>query len=304
MAQDDPNWFQEYLTPHLSQSISIDSKAFSGKTTFQQVDILDTPAFGRCLILDGKIQSAEFDEFIYHEALVQPALTTHPSPKSVFIAGGGEGATLREALSHSDVELAVIVDLDEEVVSLCKYYLPSYHSGAFDAHRTKLYHTDAGQYLQDTNESYDVIIIDLPDPQEGGPASLLYTQGFYQLLRQRLNPNGILTIQSEACAQGNTSIFTAINKTLSSVFPQVFPYKALIPSFATEWGFNMASLGPSPLELSVQQIDTRLTYRDCNDLRFYDGQTHKGLFTLPKNIRTALDQETRVITDYNPIVPT
>ena len=176
-SSNNTHWHHEHITPDTQLAVQVEQIIFDGDTPYQSVKIQDTTGFVRTLVLYNKTQSAEIDEFIYHEALVQPALTTHPSPKSVFIAGGGEGATLREALSHSDVELAVMVDLDEEVVSLCKYYLPSYHRGAFDDPRTKLYHTDAGQYLQNTNERYDVIIIDLPDPQEGGPASLLYTQG-------------------------------------------------------------------------------------------------------------------------------
>ena len=71
------------------------------------------PAAAQVLLLDGKSQSAEADEFVYHELLVHLALLLHPNPKRVFIAGGGEGATAREALKHRSVEEVVMVDIDK-----------------------------------------------------------------------------------------------------------------------------------------------------------------------------------------------
>jgi spermidine synthase len=266
------------------------------------VQVLDTFDFGRCLILDGKTQSSEADEFVYHEALVHPALVTHSNPVTVFIAGGGEGATLREALAHNTVKRAVMVDLDGEVVDICRRFLPNHHRGAFDDPRTELHFRDAKQYLETTGDTYDVIIIDLPDPQEEGPASFLYTQSFYSLLRRRLNPGGMVAVQSEPCMAGNLKAFTAISNTLESVFPRVFPYHAMVPSFSFDWGFNLASLGPNPRELTAQEVDRRLKERGCGSLRSYDGEAHGGLLMLPKHVREALAEETRVITEDDPLV--
>ena len=302
MDETNPNWFQEYLSPDLLQMVAVRETIYSGKTRFQQIQVLDTYTFGRCLILDGKTQSAEADEFIYHEALVHPALVAHSNPETVFIAGGGEGATLREVLAHNTVKRAVMVDLDSEVVEICRRFLPSHHRGAFDDPRTELHFEDARQYLETTPDTYDVIIIDLPDPQEGGPVPFLYTQSFYSVLRKRLNPEGIVAVQSEPCMEGNLEAFTAISNTLKSVFPRVFPYHAMVPSFAFDWGFNLASLGPNPTELTAQEVDRRLEERGCSTLRSYDGEAHRGLFMLPKNVRKALHHETRVITEDDPLV--
>ena len=296
------SWFQEYLTPNLAQYIAVRERVFSGKTRFQEVEVLDTIDFGRCLILDGKTQSSEADEFVYHEALVHPAMVAHPNPESVFIAGGGEGATLREVLAHNSVKSAVMVDLDGEVVEICRRFLPNHHRGAFDDPRVQLHIADARKYLEDTEDTYDVIIVDLPDPQEAGPASFLYTQSFYSLLRRRLNPEGVVAVQSEQCMTGNLKAFTAISHTLGSVFPRVFPYHAMIPSFSLDWGFNVASLGPSPTGLAAQEVDRRLEERGCDSLWSYDGEAHLGMFMLLKNVRAALAEETRVITEDAPLV--
>ncbi len=302
MDNSNTEWIQEYITSNLYQMMAIKGRVFSTKTAFQEVEIVDSLQHGRCLLLDGKTQSAEADEFIYHEGLVHPAMVTHPNPVSVFIAGGGEGATLREALAHNTVKRAVMVDLDSEVVEVCVRYLPNHHRGAFDDPRTELHHRDAREYLETTQDTYDVIIIDLPDPQEAGPASLLYTQNFYRLLSQRLNPQGVMAVQSEPCMVGNLEAFSAINNTLRSVFPHVYPYHIMVPSFASDWGFNLASLGPNPLALDVQEVDRRLADRGCALLRFYDGVTHNGLFALPKHVRTTLENEQRIITEDDPLV--
>ena len=302
MDNSNTEWIQEYITSNLYQMMAIKGRVFSTKTAFQEVEVVDSLQHGRCLLLDGKTQSAEADEFIYHEGLVHPAMVTHPNPVSVFIAGGGEGATLREALAHNTVKRAVMVDLDSEVVDVCVRYLPNHHRGAFDDPRTELHHRDAREYLETTQDTYDVIIIDLPDPQEAGPASLLYTQNFYRLLSQRLNPQGVMAVQSEPCMVGNLEAFSAINNTLRSVFPHVYPYHIMVPSFASDWGFNLASLGPNPLALNVQEVDRRLADRGCALLRFYDGVTHNGLFALPKHVRTTLENEQRIITEDDPLV--
>ena len=145
MEQSSRTWFQEYLTPNLVQYVGVRERLFAGRTRYQQVEVLDTLDFGRTLILDGKTQSSEADEFVYHEALVHPAMVTHPNPESVFIAGGGEGATLREALAHGSVKSAVMVDLDGEIVDICRRFLPNHHRGAFDDPRVELHFADARQ---------------------------------------------------------------------------------------------------------------------------------------------------------------
>ena len=91
-------WFTEDASPYDSRSVSVRSCLFTGRTAFQEVLILDTHDYGKMLIIDGQPQSAEEDEYIYHEALVHPAMLTHPAPRRVLIIGGGEGATLREVL--------------------------------------------------------------------------------------------------------------------------------------------------------------------------------------------------------------
>src|SRR5262245_25521387 len=114
------------------------------QTKFQNVEILETASYGKALVLDGRIQSSQADEFIYHEALVHPGLLAVPrAPVSALVIGGGEGATLREILKYPSIRRAVMVDIDAEVVERCRRHLPAMHQGAFEDPRTGLRHEDA-----------------------------------------------------------------------------------------------------------------------------------------------------------------
>ncbi|MFC2058285.1 polyamine aminopropyltransferase [Chloroflexota bacterium] len=295
------NWFMEFVTPDVIQQFSISNIIYTGKTQFQSVQIVESPAFGKCLILDGKIQSSELDEPVYHEALVHPAMITHPHPRTVFIGGGGEGSTLREVLRHNTVEKVVMVDLDKEVVDLCKEYLPSMHQGAFEDSRLELLHTDALKYLAETKEKFDVMILDFTEPLEEGPAYLLFTSEFYKDIRRNLTPDATISLQAGASSMMILSTFLAVNNTLKTAFPIVAPYLTEIPSFCGTWGFAVASQKHDPRDLPPAEIDSRLSSRVSGDLRLYDGLSHQGMLSVPRYLREQLDSETRVITRDRPL---
>ena len=301
MDIDPDRWLHDSISGNFIQLHRIEEILYTGQTRYQSVKILRTGSFGKCLVLDDKIQSSEADEFIYHEALVQPAMITHPCPETVFIAGGGEGATLREVLSHKTVKRAVMIDIDEEVIALCKEYLPDHSQGAFEDSRTELHHVDARDYLAKSGDKFDIIIIDLPDPIEEGPAYLLYTREFYEIVRDRLTDNGIISVQAGSASLTELLNLTAVNNTLKSVFPIVCAYKADIPCFGGVWGFCLASPNLDPALLSPDEIDDRISARALTGLKFYDGMTHQGMFSLPKYLRDALARQKRLIADGEPL---
>ena len=295
-------WLLETIYPDLMVMLKVREVFYSGKTQFQQVEVLGSDVYGRSLVLDGKTQSTERDEHIYHESLVHPGMLMHPEPKRVFIAGGGEGGTLREVLAHHSVSEAVMVDLDREVVDLCREYLPNHHQGSFDDPRVALHHEDARAYLQDSDEQFDVMIMDLVDPLEGGTAGLLYTQEYYQIAKSRLNPNGILVTQSgPAGLISFQECFTTIFNTLSQVFGYTSPYQVHVPSFQTLWGFTLASDTELPHFATPDQVNGLIDRRLSKSLRFYDGETHRSMFSLPKFLRLGMGGETRINRDDAPV---
>ena len=302
MKAPDGHWHYENITPDLIQAERVSRVIYEGRTAYQEVTILDAVCFGRSLVLDGKTQSTEVDEFVYHEALVHPSMIAHTGPREVFVAGGGEGATIREVLAHSSVSRVTMVDIDREVVELCRKYLPNHHRGAFDDPRLELHHADALKYLEATSDRFDVAIIDVPDPLEAGPAYLLYTQEFYRLIRDRLKPSGLMVAQSGPTGPAfYQQCFSAVAATVGTVFPAVYTCEAFVPAFASTWGFVVGSLGPDPTALPAEQVDRRIAERVPSPLRFYDGITHRGMFSVPKYLRKAVADETRVITKADPL---
>ena len=240
-------WHYELITPDLLQGERVERVVHSGRTAYQSVVIQDTACFGRSLVLDDKTQSTEVDEFVYHESLVQPSMIAHPGPRRVFIAGGGEGATAREVLRHRTVERVVMADIDEQVVDLCRRHLDAFHQGSFDDPRLELHHRDAMALLDESDGEFDVAVIDVPDPLEGGPAYLLFTAEFYDLARTRLAPGGLLVAQAGPTGPAfYEQCFSAVANTVGSAFPTMSAYEAFVPSFGATWGFVVGSLGSSP----------------------------------------------------------
>ena len=294
-------WYLESLLPDLAIMLQVRQVLHSGETAFQKIEVLDSSVFGRSLVLDGRTQSTERDEHIYHEALVHPAMMLHSDPREVFIAGGGEGATLREVLAHKTVDRVVMVDLDREVVDICRRFLPQHSQGSFEDPRVELGHQDARAYLSSTPQTFDVMIMDLVDPLDGGTAYLLYTAEYYQIARSKLKPGGILVTQSGPSGLLNyQECFTTIFKTLGSIFSYTVPAQAHVPAFVTLWGFTLASDSPIPSPTD-DEVNRLVEERVAKSLMFYDGETHRGMFALPKFLRDGIHQEQRINRDSSPV---
>ena len=296
-------WFFETTTAFEGHMHAIARTIVEAQTKFQHVEILQTAAYGKTLVLDGRIQSSQGDEFIYHEALVHPGmLTTEGPPRSALVIGGGEGATLREILRYPSITRAVMVDIDGEVVELCKIHLPEMHRGAFDDPRTEVRHEDARAYLEKSKDRFDFITVDLVEPLEEGPACMLFTQEFYALVRDRLTPGGTMTMQAGMTKLGELGFFTSIHRTLREVFPVVAAYQSFISCFGTPWGFIVASKKVDPARQGAQAVDTLIAERITGSLEYWDGVTHQHAFSLPKFIRKAVAKQTRIVTDAHPLI--
>ena len=300
MAKEAPYlWFNEPPIDYDIYRFAVKSFLYDGQTEFQRVVILDTFEYGRMLVLDGFAQSSEKDEYIFHEALVHPTMVTHGDPRDVLIIGGGEGATLREVLAHDSVERLVMVDLDRELVEICKEYLPEWHRGKFDDSRVELVFEDGKQYVERCESMFDVIIIDVVDSlDEDNPAAALYTESFYASVRQRLRPGGLLVVQAmELCAsndiEGDNHLM--VRNRLMKIFSTVRSYLVFVSSFQSEWAFVIASDGPDPASLSREKIEERLSRRGTPEspdlgstLEFYDADAHIRMFTMSKDLKRFL----------------
>ncbi|CAL9772916.1 unnamed protein product, partial [Musa acuminata subsp. burmannicoides] len=289
-------WYEEEIEQNLRWCFALNSILHTGSSQYQDIALLDTKPFGKALVLDGKLQSAEMDEFIYHESLVHPALLHHQNPKHIFIMGGGEGSTAREILRHRTVERVVMCDIDQEVVDFCKSHLLANKEAFFDP-RLHVVINDARAELEKRKDKFDVIVGDLADPIEGGPCYKLYTKSFYEeTLKPRLNQGGIFVTQAgPAGVFSHTEVFSCIYNTLRHVFRYVVPYSAHIPSYADTWGWVMAS--DSPFTLDAEKLDSRIRQRIEGENRYVDGETFASASILSKAVRKSLAKETQLYTE-------
>ena len=296
-----PHWHIEFYAPDEAHMRGISKIYASEKTPYQQVEVIQSSHYGKCLILDGHMQSAQGDEFIYHENLVHPAMVSCSKPEKVVIIGGGEGATLYEVLRHNTVKKAWMIDIDQRVVELCDKYMPEWHRGAFKDKRTVLLYEDGRKFLEKSKEKFDVIIIDIPEPVEEGPAYLLYTEEFYRMVATKLSENGMVALQSGCSAEKELRCLAAVHNTLKKVFPYVYSWPANVPSFDIPWSFTMASKNVDPRAIKRAHVDKVLKERKIGKLRYYDGETHEGIFFVPKYIRDGFTTMKEIIKDKKPL---
>lgn len=301
MKEKDKYFIEEQYSESYSWRFVIDELLFKGKTKYQNVHCFINKFFGKVLFLDEKIQSAQLDEFIYHEALVQPVLLTHPDPVDVLVIGGGEGATIREVLRHSSVKRVTMVDIDEELVAICQKYMPEWSDGAFKDSRTELIFMDARELLENAERLYDVIISDLTEPLEEGPSVFLFTKEFYERINQHLKENGMFVLQAGSVDPFYYHFFTSCARTLETIFPVVRPYSTYVVSFGLPWGFVMASKKEDPLAAGESQILDRMNNRGVQRLRYYHPGLHRSLFSLPLYIEESL-KRARMLTDDKPFI--
>ena len=195
------------------------------------------------LFLNGNLQFSEIDEYRYHEALVHPAMAAHGGARKVAVLGGGDGMAVRELLRYPQLESITLVELDPHMTRLFSTTpsLVALNGGALQSPKVRIVNTDAFQWLQQTDDVFDVIIVDFPDPSNFSIGKL-YTNAFYALLDQRLAASGFAVVQSTSPLVARQSYWT-VATTIESVGLHTFPYHANVPTFG-EWGFILAARRP------------------------------------------------------------
>lgn len=231
----------------LSMQAEVREWVHTRQTEFQRIDILDTDAFGRVLLLDGHIQLTSLDEHAYHESLVQIPLLSMASPRRALVVGGGDGGVLRELVKHASIEHIDMVEIDAGVVEACRAHMPDVSAGAFDDPRVHLHIQDAFPFVKGVQEPYDLIVADSTDVYEGEDGNLsemLFTDAFYTDCRNALTDAGLLVTQADNlvfCPYSLEGILSVFGR----VFPATGSYQAVIPSFGGFSGYAWASRGAS-----------------------------------------------------------
>jgi spermidine synthase len=231
--------FADRLTTWAEDTMYADPVVFTEQSPYQRILVTHGRA-GFNLFLNGNLQFASADEYRYHEALVHPAMVSGDAPpRRVLILGGGDGLALREVLAHPSVEQVTLVDLDPAMTNLGKRFPPlaALSRNSLADRRVTVVNDDAMVWIDEHPDTWDVILIDFPDPNTYGLGKL-YTRLFYSRLVARLSPGGAVGLQATSPLFARKAYWCVIETMRAGGF-FVQPYQAAVPSFGV-WGFALA----------------------------------------------------------------
>jgi spermidine synthase len=273
-------WVEEAGWPHDSVRLRLkaDRVLFDSETEQQKLTIFENADFGRVMMLDGTTQLATKDEFTYHEMMAHVPLFAHGRAKKALIVGGGDGGVLREALKHHELEQVTLCEIDSSVIDLCRRYLPEVSAGAFDDPRTKIVIADGAKFLADTEECFDVIMVDSTDPI--GSGVVLFTREFYADCRRALNKGGILVTQNGLPFLQGPQLKRSVAY-FRDLFADAFAYLATTPSHVGgPLSFGWATDNEKLRQLSKKKIEKRYDKAPFKT-RYWRPDVHVAAFALP-----------------------
>ena len=276
-------WYTEVcpLWPGRTLSMRVEEMLLSVQSPFQLIEIFRAEGFGLTMALDGKIQCSVSDEFMYHEMIVHVPAFAHPAPETALVIGGGDGGCVRELARHGTLRRIDVCELDSMVVDAAKRHLPSLACG-FDDHRVKLHFDDGAKFIKNAPASYDLIIIDAPDPI--GPGEALFGEDFIADARAALRPGGVISAQAESFI-----LHPEYSKRQAALFAKLFEH----------WGYSFfpipsypgGSLGVCVASASgeVRKPCRKPSAQFADGLRCYTPEYHVASFCGPASWQAFAD---------------
>ena len=278
-------WFSEFHTPDVKHSIRVNRHLFSERTEYQQIDIYDTPEFGRVLVLDGNVMLTERDEFIYDEMITHVPMAVHPNIRDVLVIGAGDGGVVRELARYDSIRSIDLVEMDERVVEACRRFLPE-NACRLDDERVHIYFDNALRFIRRRMAQYDLIIVDSTDPF--GPSEGYFTREFYGICYNALREDGIMVNQQGSpFYRHDAEAMQRSHKRIVNTFPISRVYQAHIPTYAAGyWLFGFASKKYHPID----NFDRDRWLALHLDTQYYTVRLHTGAFFLPAFLEKMLQE--------------
>ncbi|WP_127534678.1 spermine/spermidine synthase domain-containing protein [Paenibacillus kobensis] len=287
-------WRRQWLESYIMEEEAPDGDykvILRKRSAYQKIAVAENNGVYHLFADGSEMFSTDKAEDQYSEAIVHIPMAAAKTRESVLIIGSGVGNTAREVLRYEEIESVTAVDLDPFIVEMGLTFEPfvNFTNGSLQDPRVKTVLDDGRKFLEKSNDRWDVIIIDLPDPSYHTPElSQLFSVEFYRLLKSRLYPGGAISI---ACSVVSTApeYLAAIRATLKTAGFHVVPYHwDYIVEFAVDWGFCLATLKPvDPLSLEPLIPVKHLTEERLEDM-----------FLLPRYLRVEWDED-EVQTDRN-----
>lgn len=256
--------FSEKILSYSEEKLYGENIVFTNTTPYQRI-VLTHQKNDYKLYLNNNLQFSSADEYRYHEALVHPAMSNAANINNVLVLGGGDGLAVREIAKYNEVENITLVDLDHQMTKIFKTnpVLKKLNNNSFDNPKLKVFNEDAFLWVKKSQDKFNVVIIDFPDPSSYSLGKL-YSLKFYKALDKILAPNAVVVIQTTSPYFAPKS-FWCINKTVQTVFPNTDAYHVYVPSFG-EWGYTITSNNPS---FKFDAVN-----RKVENLRFYTYEYH------------------------------
>ena len=254
-------WFSEYHAPDVRHSLRVTRHLYSSKSDYQQIDIFDTPEFGKVLALDGDVMLTERDEFIYNEMITHIPMSVHPNVQDILVIGAGDGG----------------------VIEACRTYLPE-NACKLDDTRVHIYFDNALRFIRRSSEEYDLIIVDSNDPF--GPSEGYFTREFYGICYNALRSDGIMVNQQGSpFYKHDAEAMQRSHKRIVNTFPISRVYQAHIPTYAAGyWLFGFASKKYHP----INDFDEERWKSLHLSTKYYTTKLHIGSFYLPAYLEKML----------------
>lgn len=282
------SWVNETLYPDWGQRFRVVRELARVTSDFQDIMVFESASHGRVMLLDGVTQITEADEFVYQEMLTHVPLLAHGDAKRVIIIGAGDGGVLRRVLQHRNVEKAVMVEIDGEVIRLAKEFLPAIGGDAWTDPRAEVLVADGIDYVRRAADaSFDVMIVDSTDPI--GVGEVLFTDEFYANAARILGPRGLVVNQCGVPFMQAEELHETARRR-AKAFADNWAYVAAVPTYVggfmtLGWAAKDATLRHVPAE----EIRRRAAAAGVLGLtRYWTPEIHAGAFHLPPYIADQL----------------
>ncbi|HWC64375.1 MAG TPA: polyamine aminopropyltransferase [Rhizomicrobium sp.] len=277
---------KERLHKGYAQSMEVTQILADERSQFQHIRIFDTVANGRVMTLDDIVQITSRDESAYADMLTHLPMLEHGKVERVMIVGGGDLSIADEALKHKSVKEVVLVDIDGQVIELCRRLFGGVNAKAFKDRRLTIEVADAFEYLgrKSSQNRFDLIIADRPDPV--GPGKALFGETFYDRVKRALKKGGYATFQTGVPFYQPWEITDAL-KELAQFFPRSGLYLTVVPTYiggfmALSWASKGGPALGSATGIRRAARSYKKTRLKCD---YYNPQIHAAAFALPEWIK-------------------
>ncbi|HEY8500852.1 MAG TPA: polyamine aminopropyltransferase, partial [Clostridia bacterium] len=210
-------------------------------------------------------------------------MAVYPNAARILVIGAGDGGTVRELTRYKSIEHIDLAEIDEQVIKVCKKYLPGV-ACAFNDERLNIHYQDGLKYIRYCKNEYDLIIVDSTDPF--GVGEDLFTKEFYGYCFKALKDDGIMVNQHESpFYHADAVAMQRAHKRIFESFPISLLYQAHIPTYPSgHWLFGFASKKYHP----VMDFDSAKWESFGIKTKYYNKELHIGSFALPNYVKEML----------------